>query len=73
MMARKWKMQKKTLPEGFNPKRYGMVLCPRCNGRGKIFKDPKEFNVCMVCGGFGAIKPPKGEPIDGWPLVKHEN
>jgi DnaJ-class molecular chaperone len=73
MMARKRKMQGKTRCEGFNPEKYGMILCPQCNGRGKVFKDAKELNVCVVCGGFGAIKAPKGEPIDGWPLVKHEN
>jgi len=73
MMARKRKMQKKAPPEGLNPERYGMIPCPHCNGRGKVFRDVKEFNVCMVCGGFGAIKAPRGEPIDGWPMIKHEH
>lgn len=57
-------MQKKALGQGFNPERYGMISCPHCNGKGRIFKTLKEFNVCIVCGGFGAIKTPKEKPID---------
>jgi len=52
-------MQKKTLGERFNPERYGMIFCPQCNGRGKIFKTIKEFEVCMACGSFGLIKTPR--------------
>ena len=45
------------------PEKYGMVSCPRCNGLGKVFRSSKEIEVCMVCGGFGAIKAPAGELI----------
>jgi len=65
-------MQKKDLRQRFSPERYDMIFCPHCNGRGRIFKTPKEFNVCVVCGGFGAIKAPRGQSIDGWPLMKRE-
>jgi DnaJ-class molecular chaperone len=58
-------MRKKVLGDGFDPERYSMIFCPECNGRGKIFKDIKEFEVCMVCGGFGLIKTPREEPTDG--------
>jgi len=58
-------MEKKALGERFNPKRYGMTFCPQCNGRGRIFKSIKEFEVCMACGGFGLIKAPREEPISG--------
>jgi len=43
--------------------KYGMVSCPRCNGLGKVFRSVKEIEVCMACGGFGAIKAPEGEVI----------
>jgi hypothetical protein len=52
-------MQKKALGERFNPERYGMIFCPQCNGRGKVFKTVKEFEVCMACGGFVLIKTPR--------------
>lgn len=58
-------MRKKALGEGFNPERYGMIFCPECNGRGKISKNVKEFEVCMACGGFGLIKAPGEEPMNG--------
>ena len=65
-------MQKKVLRQGSDPERYGMISCPECNGRGKIFKNLKEFEVCMGCGGFGAIKASRGEPMDGRPLKKQD-
>jgi DnaJ-class molecular chaperone len=40
------------------PEKYGMILCPRCNGLGKIYGSGRESQVCMVCGGFGAIRKP---------------
>ncbi len=71
-MAKKRKMQKKDLDQRPSLERYGMIFCPHCNGRGRIFKTLKEFNVCVVCGGFGAIKAPTGQSNDGWPLMKPE-
>jgi len=58
-------MEKKTLGEKFSPKRYGMTFCPRCSGRGRIFKTLKEFEVCVACGGFGLIKTSEEESING--------
>jgi rRNA maturation endonuclease Nob1 len=51
-------------PVGSILEKYGMIFCPHCHGRGKVFKDAKEFNVCIACGGFGAIKASGEEPID---------
>jgi len=43
------------------PEKYGMVICPRCGGRGFLIKPADRINVvlkrvCATCGGFGAIK-----------------
>ncbi len=57
-------MQKKDLCQRFSPEKYGMIYCPECNGRGKIFKNVREFEVCIDCGGFGLIKAPRKEPLD---------
>ncbi len=40
----------------FDPTKYNMVLCPLCNGKGKLEKNPDSFDVCKECGGFGFIK-----------------
>jgi len=40
----------------FNPERYGMIYCPVCKGRGKLFNAVGEGAVCKMCGGFGFIK-----------------
>jgi DnaJ-class molecular chaperone len=45
----------------FIPEKYGMILCPHCRGSGKIYSNGAEFQVCSVCGGFGAIRKPKEE------------
>ncbi len=53
----------------FNPEKYDMVFCPLCNGKGKLPKNPDEFDVCRRCGGFGLIRKEgktfdrKGKPI----------
>jgi len=38
------------------PEEYSMVFCPVCSGRGKLPKNPHDFDVCEECGGFGLIK-----------------
>jgi hypothetical protein len=40
----------------FDPKKYGMVVCPDCGGKGKLPKKPDGFIVCSRGGGCGAIK-----------------
>jgi len=45
----------------FVPEKYGMVICPLCNGKGFLIKPVDQINVmlrrvCATCGGFGAIK-----------------
>ena len=49
-------MSKRKVDEKFDPEKYGMLFCPGCGGFGRFFTDPKEFNVCKVCGGFGILK-----------------
>ena len=43
-------MNKKT----FEPKKYGMDVCPSCNGVGYI--ENPERQCCPKCGGFGFVK-----------------
>ena len=45
------------------PEKYGMIFCPRCNGLGKIYGSGRESQVCMLCGGFGAIRKPEAREI----------
>jgi len=45
----------------FFPEKYGMVICPLCNGKGFLIKQSGRVNVtprsvCTRCGGFGAVK-----------------
>ncbi len=65
----------------FSPEKYNMVLCPVCDGKGKVPKSPKGFEVCTRCGGFGFTKKENGnnkdaERVDGvsslwtWPPGK---
>ncbi len=37
----------------FDPKKYGMVLCPSCEGKGYIQNGKRR--PCPNCGGFGYI------------------
>ena len=58
------------MDKDFVPEKYGMVLCPRCSGRGVLIKDSEGTGVsvrkvCIKCGGFGAIK--KEEKVFGSP------
>jgi len=40
----------------FYPEEYNMVFCSVCNGKGKLPKNPGDFDVCKECGGFGFLK-----------------
>jgi DnaJ-class molecular chaperone len=40
--------------EIFQPERYGMVICPSCNGQGYI--QTPERQCCLKCGGFGFVR-----------------
>jgi RecJ-like exonuclease len=40
----------------YDPEKYGLVVCPQCNGSGKLPNNPKGIKVCEKCGGFGLIK-----------------
>jgi DnaJ-class molecular chaperone len=40
-----------------DPERYGMVVCPRCNGTGRLVNEPdRTKKVCPQCGGFGHVR-----------------
>ena len=39
----------------FVPQKYGMMLCPLCNGHGR-FRSANGMRVCEKCGGFGFIR-----------------
>ena len=40
--------------KSFNPEKYGMAICPCCQGHGFI-QNP-ERKCCPKCGAFGLIK-----------------
>jgi DnaJ-class molecular chaperone len=40
----------------FDPEKYGMVICPYCNGNGSLLIGPDGKNVCTNCGGFGLVR-----------------
>ena len=49
------------MDKNFTPEKYGMVICPLCDGRGFLIQQSGQINVtarrvCTKCGGFGAIK-----------------
>ena len=46
----------------FDPEKYGMLFCFKCNGNGKLLNDSEDIEVCPKCGGFGFIKK-RGGPI----------
>ncbi len=41
----------------FQPERYGMVRCPKCNAKGYVLNPKRE--TCPQCGGFGFAKKEK--------------
>jgi len=52
----------------FAPEKYGMMICPVCDGKGFLTKssgliDNFSRSVCAKCGGFGAIR--KDEEVLG--------
>ena len=41
----------------FSPEKYGMMVCPVCDGYGRIHASHDvDVKVCQNCGGFGFIK-----------------
>jgi len=52
---KKWKMGT-DMKSHFDPEKYGMFLCIRCDGNGKLLGDSENVEVCPNCGGFGFIK-----------------
>ncbi len=47
------------MDDNFDPKRYGMLFCLKCNGSGKLLNDSDHPEICSKCGGFGFIKKKK--------------
>ena len=60
----KKEMNKKTIES----EKYGMVLCPCCNGVGYI--QNLERQCCPKCGGFGLVKREVQEDMNTSPLIK---
>jgi len=52
----------------FEPKKYGMVFCPCCNGVGYI-QNP-ERKCCPKCGGFGFVKKESERDINISPIIE---
>jgi uncharacterized OB-fold protein len=48
----------------FDPEKYGMVICPRCNSQGYI--QTPERQCCPNCGGSGFIKKESEEDKDNF-------
>jgi len=46
----------------FNPEKFGMMICPLCDGYGRI-RFPDDVKVCQNCGGFGFIRE-EGKSVD---------
>jgi len=46
----------------FSPKKYGMMVCPVCDGYGRI-RSSDGVKVCQNCGGFGFIRE-EGKSVD---------
>lgn len=45
----------------FSPRRYNMIFCPVCKGKGKLPVNPRSLDVCgnyvcRNCTGFGLVK-----------------
>jgi DnaJ-class molecular chaperone len=57
------KSERTGMDKNFDPEKYGMAICPLCNGKGKLLKTPDGYNVCTRCGGFGLIKVEK-DPLE---------
>jgi hypothetical protein len=58
------------MDKDFAPGKYGMAICPLCNGKGFLIIQSEGTGVplrkvCIKCGGFGAIK--KEEEVFGGP------
>jgi DnaJ-class molecular chaperone len=54
----------------FEPKKYGMVICPCCNGHGYI-QSPKR-QCCPKCGGFGFVKKESEKDMNTSPIIEKE-
>ncbi len=52
----------------FDPNKYGMVICPQCDGDGYILQG-EERECCPKCGGFGYIKKEPEEDINTSPGI----
>jgi DnaJ-class molecular chaperone len=48
-------MERKAKGGRIDPKKYGMIFCPYCEGSGKSLSDAEGIKVCKTCGGFGLI------------------
>ncbi len=47
-----------------DPEKYNMAICPVCDGKGRLPKHPRGFDVCTKCGGFGFVKKEPEEDVN---------
>jgi hypothetical protein len=47
------------MDDTFDPQKYGMLFCLKCDGNGKLLNDSEGIEICPKCGGFGFIKKEK--------------
>jgi DnaJ-class molecular chaperone len=51
-----------------DPEKYGVVLCPCCNGVGYI--QNRKRQCCPKCGGFGFVKSEAQEDMNTSPIIE---
>ena len=44
-----------TFDQSANPEKYGLEMCPHCNGYGSSLKDPDGVDRCTRCEGSGLL------------------
>jgi hypothetical protein len=50
----------------FDADRYGMIVCPSCNGIGTQAEPSKSIKaVCPECGGFGLVRKSEEDTLQG--------
>ncbi len=60
------------MEKAFSPQRYNMVICPVCNGKGRLPKNRGSFDVCRNCRGFGLVKRELKEDMNTSPTISEE-
>ena len=56
----------------FDFEKYNRVFYPVCNEKGKLTKNPRDFDVCRKRGGFGLVKRELEENMNTSPIIGGE-